>query len=69
MKAKTTLPLPTKEKRRLIQAEINTELAEAVSEEARKHKTKFRQLIEWSLSNYLLETNPRKAKELGIRVE
>ena len=61
------IPLPFNEAKRLIQAEVNQELWEAVEREMAKRKVKIRQIMEWGLRGYLLETNPKEAEKLGIR--
>lgn len=67
----TPLPLPTSEKKRLVQAEVNTDLFDAVQSEMarRKPKIKIRQVLEWGMKAYLLQSNPKAAAALGIKVE
>lgn len=59
-------PLPQNETKRLVQAEVNSELFTAVEKELARKKLKIRQVLEWGLSTYLLNTNPKAAAELGI---
>lgn len=63
------LPLPVAEEKRLLQAEVNLELCDAVLREMKRRKVKIRQVMEWGLRAYLLATNPKEAERLGIRPE
>jgi hypothetical protein len=65
------LPLPTGERKRLVQAEVNHDLFDAVHAEMvrRKPKIKIRQVLEWGMRAYLLRANPKAAEALGIKPE
>lgn len=66
MERSATLPLPTHEKKLLIQAEINSDLCKSVKAEARKQKITLRAVAEYGLKRWLLDVNPSEAKRLGI---
>lgn len=61
------LPLPRTEERALVQGEVNKALREAVRAEMVKRKLKWPEVIEWGLSVYLMNLNPEKAAELGLK--
>ncbi len=63
------LPIPTSERKRLVQAEVNLDLFDAVHAEMirRKPKIKIRQVLEWGMKAYLLQANPKAAVALGIK--
>lgn len=60
------LPLPQNEKKRLMQAEVNLDLFNAVHAEMDRQDLKIRQVMEWGLKVFLLHSNPEKARQLGI---
>lgn len=60
------LPLPQNEKKRLMQAEVNLDLFNAVSKEMERKGLKIRQVMEWGLRAYLKASNPKEASRLGI---
>lgn len=64
-----SLPLPQTEKKRLMQAEVNLELFNAVHKEMERRGLKIRNLMEWGLKAFLLQSNPREAARLGISNE
>ena len=64
---KNVIPLPTNEKKRLVQAEVNLELFEAVSVEIKNKNLKIRSVIEWGFQAFLLASNPKEAAKLGIK--
>lgn len=63
----TAIPLPKKEEKRLVQAEVNTDLWRAVEEEMQKDGTTIRSVMEYGFKVYLLHKNPAAAKALGIQ--
>lgn len=63
------LPLPQNEKKRLMQAEVNQELFDAVHKEMKRKDLKIRQVMEWGLRAFLLASNPKEATRLGITPE
>jgi hypothetical protein len=63
------LPLPQNEKKRLMQAEVNLELFNAVHREMERKGLKIRQVMEWGLRAFLLASNPKEAARLGIKSE
>ena len=63
------LELPQSQATRLVQAEVDLELFEAVQKELSRHKPKkikIRDAITWGLQAYLLKSNPDAAGKLGI---
>lgn len=62
------LPTPQKDEKRLIQAEVDISLFNAVEREMPKG-VKIRQVVEYGLKAYLLRTNPKEAERLGIHQE
>ncbi len=67
LKANETVPIPQAPERKLLQAEVDLDLFEAVKKESKKHKLKIREVLTWGLQTFLLTTNPKAAKELGIQ--
>lgn len=61
------LPLPQNERKRLMQAEVNLELFNAVHREMERKDLKIRQVMEWGLRAFLLASNPKEAQRLGIK--
>lgn len=60
------LPNTQKEKKRLMQAEVNLDLFKAARKEMRLRKINIRSLMEWGLRAFLLSCNPEEAARLGI---
>jgi len=69
MKNIETISLPTKRKKKGVQCNLDQELLSAARVEMRKEKISITACLEWGLKVYLLRCNPRKAKEIGIRLE
>jgi hypothetical protein len=63
------LPLPQNEEKRLMQAEVNLDLFNAVHREMKRGDLKIRQVMEWGLKAFLLKANPKEAARLGIKTE
>lgn len=63
------LPIPKKEEKRLMQAEVNLDLFAAVEKEMERRNLKIRQVMEWGLQQFLLASNPKEAARLGIKAE
>lgn len=63
------LPVPQKEEKRLMQAEVNLDLFTSVYNEMERRDLKIRQVMEFGLKAFLLATNKDEAERLGIRVE
>ena len=63
------LPVPQKEEKRLMQAEVNLDLFTAVYNEMERRDLKIRQVMEFGLKAFLLATNKVEAERLGIKVE
>jgi hypothetical protein len=58
--------LPSHQEVKLIQAEINVEVREAVIKEAKRRGVTIKDAIYWGLCTWLYNTNPAEAKRLGI---
>lgn len=67
LKKKDLPPLPTRRRQtRLAQAEVDIALYTIVRKEMKARDIKIRQVIEWGLKAWLLNTNPKAAKEFWI---
>lgn len=64
----SVLPLPTREEKRLVQAEVSAELFKTLSAEI-KGKYKMKEVIEWGMKQFLLSVNPDAATKLGINAD
>ncbi len=60
-------PRVTRPKRNL-SLEVDLELFAAALDEADRLDWSIRQCVEWGFKLFLLTTNPKRAKELGIEV-
>jgi hypothetical protein len=60
------LPLPQNEKKRLMQAEVAVDLFDAAHKEMKRKHLKIRQVMEFGLRAFLLQSNPEAARKLGI---
>lgn len=65
--AAVAIPLPKKEEKRLVQAEVNADLWRAVEAEMRNDDTTIRSVMEYGFKVYLMKKNPEAAKALGIQ--
>jgi hypothetical protein len=65
--ARGTPPLPKPVQQKLTQAEIDFPLYEAARTEGKKLEMTWREIVEWGLGSFLLQTNPKLAAQLGIR--
>lgn len=63
------LPIPRREEKRLMQAEVNQDLFTAVQKEMEKKGLKIREIMEWGLRAFLLTSNPKEAHKLGIKAD
>lgn len=62
------VPLPRPVEKKSIQADVSMQLFLAVKTEAKERRIKMTELVEWALKSFLVQTNPKRAKELGINV-
>lgn len=62
-----TLPIPEVEEKKLMQAEINLDLYQAVEKERKVRELSKRKVLEWGLRAFLLTSNPKAARDLGIK--
>jgi hypothetical protein len=58
--------LPKKQSKEILQAEVDSTLAEALRAELKAKGIKIREFMEWSAKAYLLNSNPKEAERLGI---
>ena len=63
------VPVPLKDDRKLIQAEIRVDLHNAVSKLAKRHDMSIRHAVEFGLEYWLLQVDPVLAKSIGITGE
>lgn len=67
---RSKIPLPTVDEKRLVQAEVDMGLFLAVEknlpQRGGKRKLKIRQVVEWGLKVWLLESNPKEARRLNL---
>lgn len=60
------IPLPTKRVKTLVQGLVDADVLDAVRAEADKQGVTIRSVVEWGIKQYLMTTNPQKAKDLGL---
>lgn len=58
--------IPSKSQTIVAQGHVEKPLYSAVVGEAKRRNIKIRQVVEWGFRTFLLSTNPKMAKELGI---
>lgn len=63
---KSSIPLPKNDEKRLVQAEVNKELFDACHGEMKKKGLKIRQVLEFGLRSFLVQSNPQLAKKMGL---
>lgn len=61
------LPLPVHDDNKSVSVMLSRDLYGAARKEMKRRRLSVRQVLEWGLGMFLLNTNPQEAQRLGIR--